>query len=591
MRQAWWKGLLPCTWIVALAAIAYGLSLGNGYVWDDRYFLTDYSWIGSYAEALRTSVQPLFNQASYFRPLPLFSLYAEAVASGRQPALSHGVNLAWHMTSGVLVYLLARRAALSMGPQNTATATWLPMLLSSAFVVHPALTEAVLWISARFDLMASAAMLLALWIAGLTWRDWTRAVVLAGCFLLGALCKESVVVLPAALAAQTLLLGAAARPDAKVSLADAFTAREWKAYAAILAAGLLYMLMRAQAMQGYAPYSLSYPIEHRVALWATAVNKYMQLTYLPFAGNSLQHSFDWQGPGSLRAHVSALTAGIAAYLAIAAIVMRSHRIGWVLLAWMGAYLPVMHLVALPIGSSVIHQRFMYFPTALLLALLPYALMRLRISLSATRAAWILGVAWVLASILVVRSVVPMWKDDLTLWTWTSERDPSSDVARENLIFAYVDRGMADEASRELVQIARNGQNTSARVPLNMGVLYYNKDDFETAMYYYDIAFRNIASLTRQERAKLLSNMSLTSAALGQQQQAREAIMQAIQTDPRNYAALGFLQAFCGRLPPLDPAPTPAERSRAAEMARPVVARLRQVQPELQAKRAFCPETP
>ncbi|WP_202840051.1 hypothetical protein [Luteimonas saliphila] len=576
------------TWIVALTALAYGLALRNGYVWDDRYFLTDYAWINTYGEALHSALQPLFNQASYFRPLSMFSLYAEAIASGRNPALSHGINLAWHAISGVLVYLLARRAALAMAPQRSATALWLPLLLTSAFIVHPALTEAVLWISARFDLMASVAMLLALWVAGLAWRDWTRALALAACFLAGALCKESVVVLPIAIGAQTLLLGAATRPDGRVVLADGFTAREWKAYAAILGAGLIYLLLRAQAMDGYVPFSVDTSLEHRIALWGTAVVKYLQLTFLPFAGNALQHSFDWQGSGTLRAHAAAIAVASAVSLAIVALALRGRRVGWVLLAWLCAYLPVIHLMPLPIGSSVIHQRFMYFPTALLLAMLPYALLRLRASVAATRAAWALGVALVLASLLVVRSVVPMWKEDLVLWSWSVEKDPSSQLARENLIYAYTLYGMTDEASRELMEIARNKGSTSARVPLNMGAAYYGKGEYETAMHYFDIAYRNIATLPQQDGAKLLASMAVTAALLGDREMASNIIMQAVLSDLHNYTALGHLEAFCGELPALGFTPTAEERRRATQVATTTVTKLRTAQPSLQAERAFCP---
>src|SRR5690606_39570284 len=101
--------------------------------------------------------------------------------------------------------------------------------------------------------------------------------------------------------------------------------------------------------------------------------------------------------GSLRAHLPAVVVATAACLSIVVLVLRGQRAGWVMLAWLGAYLPVMHLIAVPIGTSVIHQRFMYFPTALLLALLRYVLLRLRASPTATRAAWALGVGWALGS--------------------------------------------------------------------------------------------------------------------------------------------------------------------------------------------------
>lgn len=582
--QAW----LPYAWIALLVLAAYGAALSNDYVWDDRYFLTDYTWIGSYSEAFHAALRPLFGQASYFRPLAMFSLYAEAIASGRNAALSHGINLAWHVLASVLVYLLAKRSVLDTMPPPRSASLWLPIVLASAFACHPALSETVIWVSARFDLMAACAMLLALWLSGLNWSDWTRAFSIAGCFFTGALCKESVVVLPIALGSYTLLRAAASRQGGNIRLGDAFTAREWKCYGLLFITGIAYLLLRQQAMDGYASAPSTFNLEARIALWATAVSEYTQLTWLPFSGNALQHHFNWQETSSLSEHVPAIVGACAIFVLAGALALRKKSAGWLFVAWLGAYLPVMHIIPLPIGSSVIHQRFMYFPTALLLAFAPFALLRIRASTSAIRIAAALSLAFVLASALTVRSIVPVWKDDLTLWTWTVQADPQSMQAKENLIWAYVDRGMTDDANEVLMGIARDRLSTSARTPLNLGVGHYNDGNYKKAMYYYDIAYRNIGSISQQDGSRLLANMALTEAALGNAPQASTWLTKALQADKHNYMALGYLHAFCGGWHKLGFLPDQAELNRAEIVSRATVAVLVTQQLELQSTHAFCP---
>lgn len=583
--QAW----LPYAWITLLVLLAYGAALRNDYVWDDRYFLTDYTWIGSYAEAFHAALKPLFAQGSYFRPLAMFSLYAEAIASERSAALSHGINLLWHLLASVLVYLLARRSVRDATQPPDPASPWLPTLLASMFACHPALSEAVIWVSARFDLMASCAMLLALWVSGLHWKDWTRAFAVAACFLIGALCKESVVVLPIALGTYSLLRAAASRPGGRVRLADAFTARERKCYALLLLAGVAYLALRYQAMHGYSSPPSNLDLDARIAMWATAISKYLQLTAAPFSGNALQHHFIWRETSLLSDHWPSIVIACSVLLLVGTLALRRRSAGWLFAAWLGAYIPVMHIIPLPIGSSVIHQRFMYFPTALVLALAPFALLRISLSKAAIRTASALSLAFVVASMLVVRSIVPVWKDDLTLWSWTVQADPHSMQAKENLIWAYVDRGMIDEATTMLIEIARNKLSTSARTPLNIGVGHYNRGELEKAMYYYNIAYKNIRSLNQQDGSRLLANIALTNAMLGDAPAARSSLERSLQTDRHNYNALGYLHAFCGTWPRLDFHPHAHERELAERISAVSTNALMTHQPELQNDRAFCPE--
>jgi protein O-mannosyl-transferase len=173
--------------ILLAAALAFGVSLWHGYVYDDYAIFSDpllfapAGWCQIWIE--RT------------RPLTYLTFRAEF----HHASLQHGLNLALHMTAVWLAFdslsrLLPRRAA---------------VIATLLFAVHPLQGETVNYVWARSTLLMAVLCLLSL-------RDWTRehrwrAVAWFG---LALLAKEEAVVFPLVL----LLLR-----------------RDWKPFAAMMA--------------------------------------------------------------------------------------------------------------------------------------------------------------------------------------------------------------------------------------------------------------------------------------------------------------------------------------------------------------------
>src|SRR5690554_8032264 len=121
------RPVAPWAWLALLVALAYGGAVFNDYVWDDLYFFGSHVWVHDLRTALAAAFDPLLGDSSYVRPLPLLTLYAEAIASGRNPMVSHAVNLAIHWGCSVLVFLIARRAfGAAAGPGRQGT-SWMPL--------------------------------------------------------------------------------------------------------------------------------------------------------------------------------------------------------------------------------------------------------------------------------------------------------------------------------------------------------------------------------------------------------------------------------------------------------------------------------
>lgn len=578
-------------WLALLITLAYGGALQNDFVWDDAYFFGDYFWVHDFRTALTAAFEPLFGQRSYVRPLPLLTLYAEVIASDRNPALSHAVNLVVHWSCSVLVLLLARRAV-SIGDEfnhHRSSWSWMPLLLASLFAVHPALSEAPIWISSRFDLMATFWVLLALWASDLDIRDTPRALLLGSLFFIGALCKESVAVFPFLLGTYALLKDSAARAGGPVQLRAAFSSRDIKAYVALLAAGLVYLVIRHHVMSGVELLENTRPIPvDWFSRITSAISKYLQLTVMPFIGSSPQHHWTWPQNGSLttywQAHLLALALlGVAFVLTI-----KRRPAGWWLLAWLAAYLPVLHLIPIPIGNNVIHQRFMYLPTAILFVFAPYALAHVRISNMARRASIVLAVTIIAVSIPVDRSIVRVWRSDLALWTWTTRTQPESVEARENLVWAYLKNDMYEEAEKEFLHIVKNKMPTSPIIAINMGTAMYRQDEFEGALHYYAKAEERQTTLSRTFRSRLFSNIGITNAVLGNADIAKIYLLQAIDENNRNLSAIGHLLGYCQGMD----VDTSSFDKKDIELAQNAIKDthllLQKHQPELHSQRAFCP---
>ena len=538
----WLQRSLPFLVLAALVLLAYGGVLQNGYVWDDRYFLLDYAWLDTMGSAFRTAFSPLFQNEAYVRPFPLVTLYAEGLLAGRNPAVSHAVNGLIHLACSMLVYLIAHDALLRTG-RSDVRSRLVALALASFFAVHPALSEAVIWVSSRFDLLSTLFMLLGLWIATRdTWKTWALAAGIATCFLMAALSKENAVVFPFLLLTLIALRQHAAA-DGRSLFAVLLSPRWLAVLGAGAVAGVAYLVIRHAVLGGFGTHGgVDLAVHENLARVVVALPMYLQLTLLPLVGNAPQHPFAWTAESSLFDFILPMAVTVALVVSALLLWIKGRPVGWLLLAWIVCYLPVMHLLPLNIGNNSIQQRFMYLPTAMLLALLPYVVPPLPLSAAARRFLPLLVVGLLLACLLVVRSIVPAWRTDLTLWLWADQVAPRSFMVRENLIWAYLDLRRFDKVDEEVRRLREDGIITTVNALVNVGVSHYMRGDFEKAIGYYEQALDNIAPESREPG--LYVNLAAAYAMVGRDEGASGMMANAIRATNRNHVAIGNLLAFC-----------------------------------------------
>ena len=176
---------------VFAALVANSPALRLSFTSDDFFILDRIRTLGGLTHPLAYFRLGFFE---YYRPLAFLSNALDWTLWGLDGRGFHLTNVVLHALATLLVFALARRLV-----DGTAA-----LVASLLFALHPASHEAVYWIAARFDLLATSLMLASLLCLSQdeTVFYWTGV----GCFALALLSKESAISLPIIAVAADVLL-------------------------------------------------------------------------------------------------------------------------------------------------------------------------------------------------------------------------------------------------------------------------------------------------------------------------------------------------------------------------------------------------
>ena len=172
-----------------LSVVVFAAHLDGEYVWDDIYLVKRNPVIqlpGQLGRLLASDLwSPVQGQPSQlYHPIPMLTLWAET-RLGASLAEHRVVNIAIHLVCGFLLFVLIRRELDWAFPAAGA---------ASLFLLHPSVTEPVMWLTGRHDTLGVAAAILAM----LVWSSASLSRALGAALLAAAsvLCKEPYVVVP-----------------------------------------------------------------------------------------------------------------------------------------------------------------------------------------------------------------------------------------------------------------------------------------------------------------------------------------------------------------------------------------------------------
>jgi Flp pilus assembly protein TadD len=554
--------------VTAAGLAAYANTLGVPFTFDDERCIVanpvlrslDYFAHPDRAKAIGASLGCAFES----RIVGNFTFALNYRAGGLEPAGYHAVNLAIHLGSAALVYLLvvlALRAPFfeRRGAGEDAGAP-LPFLAALLFVVHPLQTGAVTYVTQRFTSLATFLYLLAavLYLAfRLRGGGAARAAAYAGALaaaLLATFTKEISLTLPFALALFEVALFAGPATRRLAAVAPFFgTLLVFAARSGLLAPGATVASVDEGVLAaGQSPLTRGEYVVTQLRVVVT----YLRLFVLP-VGQNVDH--DYPAYRSLASPAVLLSlALLLALLALALVLwVRSSRrdgttapelrLAGVGVLWFFGTLTV-ESAAVPLTDLIFEHR-MYLPMVGLCIAAASAVVALRARLLAARpraAAAVLpafgGVVVLLAIATLARNHV--WGDELRLWEDAARKSPSKVRPRMQLAALYSERGRSQEALRE-VRAAIALQPGYAEAYNSLGVVLRRGGQIEEAMDAYAAALR-----LRPGFAEARHNLALLLAAQGRLAEATRELEEAVRTKPE-YAeahnALGVLYAQQGRI--------------------------------------------
>jgi hypothetical protein len=329
--------------IFALALAVFLPALGNDFVsLDDSLYVYDNALVKGGLSPMGIARAFAGPECNFYHPLTMLSLMLDHQLWGLNP-------LGYHLTN-VLVHA-ATAAVLFLALVALTGARWRSAFVAAVFAIHPLRVESVAWIAERKDVLSAFFFVLTL--ALYAWHarrpGWGRYGVVLAAFVVGLLCKTTLVTLP------PLLLLLDWWPLRRFGATPARRLVLEKLPLFALAAVATLVAMHAQKA-GVIPYA-DYPFASRVANAVLSYGAYLGQTFAP-VGLSPFYPF-------LEADLAPWRVGLVA-LALAGItllaVLARRRAPYLLVGWLwflGVLVPMIGLVQVGVFSRA--DRFTYLP--------------------------------------------------------------------------------------------------------------------------------------------------------------------------------------------------------------------------------------
>jgi len=473
--------------LTLIGLVAYFNSFSVPFHYDDFHFLKEQIIIKSfplYLDWLTENYAAIITNRAFL----LFTFYLNYLIGGLDTFGYHLVNLALHIATAFLFYLLlARYVDNKEGDRYHAMA----ILAALFFVVHPINTESVTYISSRSSELSTLCMLGTMLLffrateKGFSLLPYLFSIV---CFALGLAAKQSAIVAPALLVLFDYYF--VSGKDKTFPSRIKFHLPYW----GIMAAGSIYYAGIISHPEMY-----DRPWTTHVLTEITVVVEYLRLLILPL-GLTIDHSTRESVAFDLRVAFS--FALITGFFLAAYVLRNKNRVLSFSILWFFINLTPFFAMRM---TDYMAERWIYaaglgFCLALS-ALLFGAVQRYRsIGIAA-----VAGVVLFFGVLTVMRNEV--YGDPITLWADALKKAPEKDKLYTNLSAAYLERGNIDKAIG-IMELSIKQGNRAITTYLNLATAYYMKDDLQKAeeimlllkgsisaeIYYY-----NLGSIYKQKK--------------------------------------------------------------------------------------------
>jgi len=449
----------------------YRQATGFDYVWDDRIFFIISTDLRQ-GDIVKAITEPVLSGTSYFRPLIMAWYVAEIRLMGVDPYWSHLTNIVIHLINTLLVGLISLRLQPDLA-SNVHRMRWVSLFAMLVYGLHPGLIESVAWVAGRFDAVVTMFSLLGI-LAALS--NSRFSVAFAGIsFFAAASSKEMAVTLPALI---FLCRWGANHPTRSFSAMLATwiqPGKDRQLMISLIMAGLAYLFLRMHFLDRIL-HTDSQMREIFGTFWKHAglvgltLLFYFKTLAWPFTDSGPLHPYDPFNLSQAELSLGVVVDAVAVIFLLWTL-YRPSRFRLILVAALISLAPVSNIIPLTIVGNIGHERFIVLPLSLLvLALSTIEVSKWSISVSMNRLLkpilWGGLFSWCLLCLVNLQVTVPLWKNQLTLWTWAYKKNPDYVYAQFLLASAAIESQRYDIAKEVLEQAEKQGP-----VPLRLSVPY------------------------------------------------------------------------------------------------------------------------
>ena len=505
LRETVRPGLLGLV-LVFLVLVAYHEAPDNGFHLDDGDNITRHGPVRMQRFSLEGLRQAWEQSFLPRRPLPSLTFAVDWWRGGGQPRAFQRTNVAIHAAAALLLMLLLREILRASRQVGTALNADLAAACAAAmWALHPIQVQAVCYIVQRMTVLATLFSILAVWLylrgrfAAVSRRRYSYWLAALASLALGLLSKE--------IAVQTI--GLVLLLEVGLCRARPLSLRHPLDRVLLIAGGLALLAVVADLVLGgplagwlEPRYGLRrFTLAERLMTEPRVVIFHLSQIALPLPSRfSIEHDFPLSTSLFLPLTTLPAILGLGAWIGLGLRALaneRSRLLGFFLL-W--------PLVALSLESSVlpleiIFEHRLYLPSAGIAGLAALGLHR-----AWGRPGWRapLGVAvglilsaWLAATLLRV----PVWKDDISLYTQALQTAPLSARVRAHLATQYLRVGQFELAERNLRE-ALELDSDDPRALEGLGVLMLERGDLPRA----ERLFQRALQLFRRPPAHLLNHV-------------------------------------------------------------------------------------
>lgn len=446
---------------VVVAGIVFAGIFKNGFVWDD---VIAFELEGRYRDIgylYNVFFEPLIFSKNYYRPVVSASFILQNHFFGVEASGLHLVSLLLHLVNTLLVtinvFLLTRK----WGAQETSR--YYAITAGLLYGTHASLVEPVAFISARFDLLMTLFVLLMILVSLTVNRIPLRSVLIGALFLLAALSKEMVLGFALALPIWLLVIQENLPTRPAEMLRRLYRPENLWVLVAAFVAGVIYLLMRTHAIGGFVvtenPLKNS-PFGIKLMFVIRSLFEYLAMEIAPIGNISPAHPVQSPFNMSDSRNILALIAIPAAGILSLWLLRKNTRLLLFLAMAVLSLVPVLGFFPLsrPI-DLYFSETYLPMPTVFLSLLVVSAVYeafsRNLLSQAGKKLVYAGAAIWLLLNMFTVVTTVPLWKNDLVLWSWVSEQKPGLVIPRIDKAIALSKHGRHREALDILERITRD----------------------------------------------------------------------------------------------------------------------------------------